>query len=44
MNLSQRIELWLSQHPDATPREAIWAGARIEIELWRSGNKHTRQP
>lgn len=21
MNLSQRIELWLSQHPDATPRE-----------------------
>ena len=26
MNLSQRIELWLSQHPDATPREAIWAG------------------
>lgn len=44
MNLSQRIELWLSQHPDATPRETIWAGARIEIELWCSGNKHTRQP
>lgn len=44
MNLSQRIELWLSQHPDATPREAIWAGACIEIELWYSGNKHTRQP
>ena len=41
MNLSQRIELWLSQHPDATPREAIWAGARIEIELWCSGNTHT---
>ena len=41
MNLSQRIELWLSQHPDATPREARWAGARIEIELWC--NKPKRQ-
>lgn len=37
--LRARIEEWLDAHPDATAREAIWAGAMIEIELWCSRRK-----
>ena len=34
MTLRQEIEQWLSAHPDATPEQAIWAGAEIECRLW----------
>lgn len=37
-NLSEEIEKWLKEHPGATARDAIWAGARIEIELWCNKN------
>ena len=33
-SLGSLIAQWLAEHPDATPQQAIWAGARIEIELW----------
>ncbi len=39
MTLRQLIEQWLSQHPDATPEQAIWAGAEIEIKLWCNHSK-----
>ena len=39
-NLRDEIETWLKEHPEATAREAIWAGAIIEIALWcRKENK-----
>lgn len=34
MTLPQLINEWLAAHPDATPQQAIWAGAIIEINLW----------
>nr|DAG59200.1 MAG TPA: hypothetical protein [Caudoviricetes sp.] len=34
MTLRQEIERWLASPPDATPQEAIWAGAEIECRLW----------
>ena len=33
MNLREHIEKWLKEHPDASPEQAIWAGAKIEIHL-----------
>lgn len=33
MALKDEIQKWLSEHPDATVEEAIWAGAYIEIDL-----------
>lgn len=33
-SLRQKIDDWLAAHPDATAKDAIWAGAMIEIELW----------
>ncbi len=32
--LREEIERWLEEHPEATARDAIWAGAVIEINLW----------
>ena len=34
MTLNQLIQQWLDTHPNATLKEAIWAGAIIEIKLW----------
>ncbi len=34
MTLREEIEKWLIAHPNASLREAIWAGAEIEIRLW----------
>lgn len=38
--LREEIEHWLKEHPDATPEEAIWAGAIIEISLWCNKGKY----
>lgn len=34
MTLREEIEQWLASHPNASIRDAIWAGAEIEIRLW----------
>lgn len=39
MALKDEIQKWLSEHPDATAEEAIWAGAYIEIDLWYNKTK-----
>lgn len=37
--LRDRCEEWLSQHPHATLRDAIYAGALIELNLWCNKEK-----
>ena len=39
MTLNQEIDKWLSEHPHATTKEAIWAGALIECRLWCNKTK-----
>lgn len=34
MTLKEQIDKWLMENPHATNEQAIWAGAKIEIDLW----------
>lgn len=40
-NLNTLIDEWLEAHQDATLRQAIWAGAVIELRLWCRNGRDT---
>lgn len=33
-SVKEQVEAWLNEHPEATVKDAIWAGVWIECDNW----------